>query len=95
MQVSSCTSAINYLVIHVEETMGAGSGEGRLVAWKGLADLRETMADMERAAVDEGDGTGPWFRASFAQDCARCGGEVEPGDRIRADGDGGYECCGG
>ena len=39
---------------------------------------------------------GPWFEARFPGRCSRCATEFEPGDRIRADGHGGYlaECCG-
>jgi hypothetical protein len=39
---------------------------------------------------------GPWFAATYAGTCAGCGGQLERGDRIRADGDGGYlgDCCG-
>lgn len=36
---------------------------------------------------------GPWFSARYPGDCARCGGEFLTGERIRADGAGGYECC--
>ena len=40
---------------------------------------------------------GPWFEAQFGSDCdGTCGGEIEAGDTIRADGEGGYLCqsCG-
>lgn len=39
---------------------------------------------------------GPWFDATYHGDCADCGGAIEPGDRIRADGAGGWLCdtCG-
>lgn len=39
----------------------------------------------------------PWFWARFPGGCAGCGLHFEAGDRIRANGDGGYlaECCGG
>lgn len=39
---------------------------------------------------------GVWFTARFDSDCDGCGALIEEGDRIRADGDGGYpgECCG-
>jgi hypothetical protein len=39
---------------------------------------------------------GPWFTAAYDGDCADCCGAIEPGDRIRADGDGGWLCedCG-
>ncbi len=35
---------------------------------------------------------GPWFTANFPGWCTECGGEIEPGDEIRADGEGGYVC---
>jgi hypothetical protein len=40
---------------------------------------------------------GPWFTARRAGRCAGCRADVEGGDRIRADGRGGYLCesCGG
>jgi hypothetical protein len=39
---------------------------------------------------------GPWFTARFDSDCDGCGGLIEEGDQIRADGEGGYICedCG-
>ena len=39
---------------------------------------------------------GPWFAASYYSDCDGCGGRIEPGERIRSDGDGGWLCllCG-
>lgn len=40
---------------------------------------------------------GPWFPASYAGECDTCGEEFEPGDQIRANGEGGWEgreCCG-
>jgi hypothetical protein len=40
-------------------------------------------------------GPGPWFIAAFTSDCS-WGDEIEEGDQIRADGDGGWEhldCC--
>lgn len=42
------------------------------------------------------DRLGPWFAAGYAGTCAGCGGRLEAGDRICADGDGGYlgDCCG-
>lgn len=41
--------------------------------------------------------TGPEFFANFGGDCDTCGAAYDEGDRIRADGDGGWEameCCG-
>lgn len=42
------------------------------------------------------EGFGPWFNASYPGECAGCWGVIDPGDRIRADGEGGYVCedCG-
>lgn len=39
---------------------------------------------------------GPWFIAAYYSECADCSTDIEPGDEIRADGDGGYLCreCG-
>jgi hypothetical protein len=43
--------------------------------------------------VDAMDDTkGPWFDASYDGECSRGDHLIEPGDRIRADGSGGYEC---
>jgi hypothetical protein len=40
---------------------------------------------------------GPWFTARHPGMCAGCFEDIEPGDKIRADGDGCYLCsdCGG
>jgi hypothetical protein len=40
---------------------------------------------------------GPWFTSRYAGKCAGCGEQWPAGDRIRADGSGGYLCepCGG
>lgn len=35
---------------------------------------------------------GPWFEAGFSGECSRGGEEIEPGQDIRADGYGGWEC---
>lgn len=40
---------------------------------------------------------GRWFRSMYDGTCSRCDDRFEAGDRIRADGEGGYEayaCCG-
>ena len=38
------------------------------------------------------DGPGPWFEAEYEGNCSGCDEyHIEPGDRIRADGLGGYE----
>lgn len=41
-------------------------------------------------------GYGPWFEAQYEGECAGCWCALDPGDRIRADGEGGYLCdqCG-
>ena len=41
-------------------------------------------------------GPGPWFPARFDSECDECGSAIDQGDRIRADGEGGYVCepCG-
>jgi hypothetical protein len=41
-------------------------------------------------------GYGPWFPASYDGECSGCGGDILPGDKIRADGQGGWldEDCG-
>lgn len=43
-------------------------------------------------AVPLEDGPGPWFEANYPGECSACDERhIEPGDRIRADGYGGYE----
>ena len=39
---------------------------------------------------------GPWFTAGYSGECDGCGDRIEEGDRIRADGMGGWVCeeCG-
>lgn len=44
-------------------------------------------------AEDHRSGPGPWFVAQLAGNCSRCGDDIEPGDTIRADGWGSWECC--
>jgi hypothetical protein len=44
-------------------------------------------------AEDHRSGPGPWFVAQLAGNCSRCGHDIEPGDTIRADGWGSWECC--
>ena len=41
-------------------------------------------------------GPGPWFPAPPDSECDGCGDAISEGDRIRADGEGGYVCeaCG-
>lgn len=50
------------------------------------------MSDLENAA-DPARGPGPWFTAGLEGNCSRCGDDIEPGDTIRADGWGSWECC--
>lgn len=48
--------------------------------------------------VDEEDRTPPWFPARYDGSCDSCGADFAEGERIRADGSGGWEaeeCCGG
>lgn len=48
-------------------------------------------------APDDGPRPGPWFEAAYGGECSQCFAEIEPGDLIRADGEGEYErqeCCG-
>jgi len=35
----------------------------------------------------------PWFRAGYPGRCSACGEDIRPGDKIRADGEGGGYCC--
>lgn len=47
-------------------------------------------------AARRGDGEpGRWFSSIYAGKCSRCGFGFVAGDRIRADGAGGWECCEG
>lgn len=53
----------------------------------GMADSDKQNYDVEK---------GPWFGAMYDGHCDGCGDDIFEGDRIRADGAGGYECenCG-
>jgi hypothetical protein len=53
-------------------------------------DSMQADADADAAKM------GPWFEAQFESACSDCGAAIDPGDRIRADGDGTYldEPCG-
>jgi hypothetical protein len=44
----------------------------------------------------ERSGYGPWFTAAFDGGCDGCGEQIEAGDEIRSDGEGGWLCsdCG-
>lgn len=50
----------------------------------------------EKRAKAERPERGPWFTAQFPGACGACSGPIDPGDTIRADGDGAYLCedCG-
>jgi hypothetical protein len=39
---------------------------------------------------------GPWLIAAYHGECVECGADINDGDEIRADGEGGYLCweCG-
>lgn len=50
----------------------------------GYFDFGDRLDDVERDV-------GPWFEASFESDSSCCGIDIEPGNEIRADGDGGWE----
>lgn len=39
------------------------------------------------------DHVGAWFTAQYPGECGNCTAPVIPGDTIRADGRGGYECA--
>jgi hypothetical protein len=53
-------------------------------------DPKPGQPERERAEL------GPWFEARWPGYCTGCGDDFDPGDRIRADGEGGWlaECCG-
>lgn len=59
-------------------------------------DVADFFASAAPSGSDRDDGYGPWFDASFPGECAGCWDAVDPGDRIRTDGEGGYLCedCG-
>jgi len=56
---------------------------------------RTCPQETESAPIYTGDTPGPGFVAQFPGICERCGDGFEPGEQIRADGRGGYECCDG
>jgi hypothetical protein len=55
----------------------------------------EARARAEEQHAEIMPGT-PWFRASWPGRCSGCRGPIRIGDKIRADGNGGYVCedCG-
>jgi hypothetical protein len=53
----------------------------------------EARAAREEAAP-EPSGPGPWFTAQYEGTCTGCLEDIEPGDTIRASGEGGYLCEG-
>lgn len=62
----------------------------------------EAMDDVNNTGTTEDNHSqadpekGPWFGAMYDGECSECDGAIYEGDRIRADGLGGYECedCG-
>jgi len=68
-------------------------------AWCAVCNGADKRAQAESGEYGHGDGPdarGPWFAARYPGHCGGCLERVEPGDMIRADGDGGYLCldCG-
>ena len=64
--------------------------------------LREQCTECRTRAVPERPRVSPrlgrWIEARFRTECdGPCAGEIEPGDVIRSDGEGGWLCgeCGG
>jgi hypothetical protein len=63
-----------------------------LVDQCGCVDHRGGCTPEEEAASDRQPG--PWITARYGDGrCTRNGCEISTGDRIRADGAGGWECC--
>jgi hypothetical protein len=56
----------------------------------------EARAAREQAATvrPSGTGPGPWFTAQYEGTCTGCLEVIDPGDTIRASGEGGYLCEG-
>lgn len=81
----------------VEETTHLGNGvHGGLETHKGA---KENCPGPDCGPTTEGDDVadkGPWFGAMYEGRCSMSECRIEEGDRIRADGQGGYECedCG-
>jgi hypothetical protein len=48
----------------------------------------------EKRTAAEGAPRGPWFTAQYPGACSGCGDGIEPGDEIRASGEGGWLCEG-
>jgi hypothetical protein len=68
-------------------------GERRCV----LSDLPVSQCAHCRNPAPRRPEYGPWFTAQYPGECAGpCGGDIEPGDTIRADGAGDWLCeqCG-
>lgn len=57
------------------------------------ADKRAAEREAFRSTAERGV-YGPWFTAKYDGMCAGCFEDIEPGDTIRADGDGCYLCSG-
>lgn len=69
---------------------------GHLIERSTCGDCSPRPAARQVPARSEPAGYGPWFPASYEGECDGCGGDIMPGDRIRADGQGGWLCeeCG-
>lgn len=81
--------------------VGPGSSPGDLSRALHLLDpFASGTDDAERTAGGDEQpdctGVGPWFDASYSGECTGCWDVIDPGDRIRTDGTGGYLCedCG-
>jgi hypothetical protein len=61
------------------------------------SDGAERTAGRDEQPDADPSGFGPWFEARYEGECAGCWCFIDEGDRIRADGEGGYLCedCGG
>lgn len=62
-----------------------------------ITDLLVSQCGHCKGLTEDKPELGPWFAARFEGFCSRCGDAIEPGDPIRADGEGGYldHDCGG
>lgn len=76
------------------EPESCGAGCATCSAYREAFD--EVTDDPEHPRTPEPQ-KGPWFGALYDGRCSSCEDRIREGDRIRADGEGGYECadCGG
>jgi hypothetical protein len=74
------------------ETCDQGSSK---LFYTPVSDPAPTVEETTTQGDDVAD-KGPWFGAMYTSECSECDGAIYEGDRIRADGTGGYECedCG-